>query len=96
MSDLPVLSTLVVKDHYSMLTDKQHPTFILRDTERGSGSEVWSWGDQLNQLFVHKMSEVLRVLMSLKLLATGPEVERGSSDLYNKVSTKREISVLMI
>jgi hypothetical protein len=82
--DLPVLSTLVVKDHYSMVSDKQCPTFLLRDTGSGSGREVWSWGHQLNQLFVHKMSEALRVLMSLRLLATGPEVERGSSDIYNK------------
>ena len=86
--DLPVLSTLVVKDHYSMLSDKQCPTFVLRDTGSGSGREVWSWSHQLNQLFVHKMSEALRVLMCLRLLATGPDVERGSSDIYNKVSSK--------
>jgi hypothetical protein len=82
--DLPVLSMLVVKDHYSMLSDKQYPTFVLRDAQRGSGREVWSWGDQMDQLFVHKMSEVLRVLMIFKLLQTGPEVERGSIDIYNK------------
>ena len=87
LADLPVLSTLVVKDHYSMVSDKQCPTFLLRDTGSGSGREVWSWGHQLNQLFVHKMSEALRVLMSLRLLATGPEVERGSSDIYNKVKS---------
>ena len=68
-----------------MLTDKKHPTFVLREAERGSGREVWSWGDQLNQLFVHKMSEVLRVAMIHKLLATGPEIEKGSHDVYNKV-----------
>ena len=39
----------------------------------------------MDQLFVHKMSEVLRVLMIFKLLSTGPEVERGSVDIYNKV-----------
>ena len=89
LADLPVLSTLVVKDHYSMVSDKQCPTFLLRDTGSGSGREVWSWGHQLNQLFVHKMSEALRVLMSLRLLATGPEVERGSSDIYNKVKSHR-------
>ena len=76
---------LVVKDHYSMLSDKQYPTFVLRDSQRGSGREVWSWGDQMDQLFIHKMSEVLRVLMIFKLLWTGPEVERGSIDIYNKV-----------
>lgn len=71
-----------------MLSDKQCPTFVLRETGSGSGREVWSWGHQLNQLFVHKMSEALRVLMCLRLLATGPDVERGSGDIYNKVSSK--------
>ena len=89
VADLPVLSMLVVKDHYSMLSDKQYPTFVLRDAQRGSGREVWSWGDQMDQLFVHKMSEVLRVLMIFKLLQTGPEVERGSIDIYNKVMTSK-------
>ena len=76
---------LVVKDHYSTLSDKKYPTFVLREAIRGSGREVWSWGDQMEQLFVHKMSEVLRVLTIFKLLSTGPEIERGSIDLYNKV-----------
>ena len=85
----------MVKDHYSMAADKQlFPTFILREAcrgpTRGAGvaggrGEVWSWGDQLNQLFVHKMTESLRVLLGIQLLAMGPEVEKGSSDLYNKV-----------
>ena len=76
---------LVVKDHYSMLSDRQYPTFALREVERASGRVVWSWADQMEQLFVHKMSEVLRVSMISKLLWTGPEIERGSIDLYNKV-----------
>ena len=74
-----------MKDHYSMLSDRQYPTFILREAKEGRGQEVWSGGNQLNQLFVHKMSEVLRVLMSQRLLATGPDVERGSADFFNKV-----------
>ena len=74
----------MVKDHYSTLSDKKYPTFVLREAIRGSGREVWSWGDPMEQLFVHKMSEVLRVLMIFKLLSTGPELERGSIDLYNK------------
>ena len=70
-----------------MLSDRQYPTFALREAGRGHGREAWSWGDQLNQLFVHKMSEALRVLMSVRLLSTGPDVERGSNDIYNKVYT---------
>lgn len=72
-----------------MLSDKQYPTFVLRGTDHseGSGREVWSWGDQMNQLFVYKMSEALRVLLGLKLLFTGPDVEQGSTDIYNKVNS---------
>jgi len=42
------------------------------------------WNKQLEQLFVHKMSEAMRVAFTTQLLLTGPEVEKGFT--YSEVS----------
>ena len=81
----------MVQDHYSITSDKQCPTFLLRDVGRGSGREGWSSSNQLDQLFVHKMSDVLRVLLTIRLLATGPDVEKGFT--YNEVGVCVCVSV---
>ena len=44
------------------------------------------WSQQIEQLFVFKMSEVVRVLFMMQLLLTGPEVEQGFS--YSEVPSK--------
>jgi len=80
--DLPLLSSLVVRDHYSVSADNQHPIFELRRVESSSENV---WGHQMDQLFTFKMSEVLRVLFSMRLLMTGPEVEKGFT--YSEVCT---------
>ena len=69
--DLPVLSCLTVQDIYSTPSDGQYPTFLL---ERVSDSY---WPQQMEELFLHKMSEMSRVLFSTQLLLTGPDVEKG-------------------
>ena len=71
--DLPLLSSLVVQDHYSVSADGQHPTFVLKQ----AGQLEKPWSTQLEQLFVYKMSEVMRVSFTTQLLRTGPEVEKG-------------------
>lgn len=71
---IPLLSSLVVQDHYSVSADQHHPTFILHQAE-GSSENVW--GHQMDQLFVFKMSEIMRILFTMRLLKTGPEVEKG-------------------
>ena len=71
---MPVLSTLVVQDHYSAPTNKsQHPTFILHKV-KDTPEKFWS--DEMDRLFVFKMNEVVKVLFSTQLLLTGPEVEK--------------------
>ena len=75
------MSSLVIQDHYSVRSDNQHPTFILQKAERSSENV---WGHQMDQLFVFKMSEIMRVLFTMRLLQTGPEVEKGFT--YSDVS----------
>ena len=72
--ELPVLSSLVIQDHHSAPLDSQYPVFSLRK-RMGHHDNVWQ--RQMDQLFVYKMSEVMRVLLTLQLLLTGPEVEKG-------------------
>ena len=67
-----------------MTSDRQYPTFRLREVGFGAGKEGWVWADQLNQLFVHKMSDVMRVAFTIRLLNTGPDVEKGF--VYNEVN----------
>ena len=71
-SDVPVLSSLVIQDEYSMPLDGHYPTFELCHVDN---QKLWS--QQIEQLFVFKMSEVMRVLFMMQLLLTGPEVEQG-------------------
>ena len=71
-SDVPVLSSLVIQDEYSMPLDGHYPTFELCYVDNQK-----LWGQQIEQLFVFKMSEVMRVLFMMQLLLTGPEVEQG-------------------
>ena len=73
-SGIPLMSSLVVRDHYSASADNQHPTFILHEAESSSENV---WGHQMDQLFVFKMSELMRILFTMRLLKTGPEVEKG-------------------
>lgn len=58
---------------YSAPLDGQYPTFLLKAAAR----QDKLWARQLDQLFVHKMSELLRVQFTTQLLHTGPEVEKG-------------------
>jgi hypothetical protein len=44
----------------------------------------------MDQLFTYKMSEIVRVLFSMRLLTTGPEVEKGFT--YSEVG-KCEIAL---
>ena len=71
-SDVPVLSSLVIQDEYSMPLDGHYPTFELCHVDNQK-----LWGQQIERLFVFKMSEVMRVLFMMQLLLTGPEVEQG-------------------
>ena len=71
---LPLLSSLVVRDHYSVSSENQHLTLVLQKAETSSKKV---WGHQMDQLFTFKMSEILRVLFTMRLLKTGPEVEKG-------------------
>ena len=89
--DLPLLSSLVVRDHYSASSDNQHPTFVL---QKAAGTSKNVWGHQMDQLFTHKMSELVRVLFAVRLLATGPEVERGFA--YSEVSTTLAVLCLCV
>ena len=72
-SDVPVLSSLYIKDLYSAPLDGQCPTFLLKAASRSDKL----WARQMDQLFVHKMSELLRVQFTTQLLHTGPDVEKG-------------------
>lgn len=72
---------MFIQDHYSAPSDKtQHPVFALRKMTNPSENV---WGHQMDQLFVFKMSEVMRVLFNTQLLLTGPEVEKGHT--YSEV-----------
>ena len=62
----------MIQDEYSMPLDGHYPTFELCHVDNQK-----LWGQQIEQLFVFKMSEVMRVLFMMQLLLTGPEVEQG-------------------
>lgn len=70
----------MVRDHYSVPSDNQYPSFLLQKPQDSSENV---WGHQMNQLFVFKMSEIMRVLFTTQLLQTGPEVEKGHT--YSEV-----------
>jgi len=87
--ELPVLSTLVVQDHYSASSNKTHPTFVLHKV-RDSPEKFWA--GQMDKLFMFKMSEVVKVIFSTQLLLTGPEVEKTHT--YSEVRKGgREVGV---
>ena len=71
----------MIQDEYSMPLDGHYPTFELCRVDNQMDVKVWN--QQLEQLFVFKMSEVMRVVFMLQLLLTGPEVEQGFS--YSEV-----------
>ena len=69
----------MIQDEYSMPPDGHYPTFELCPVDSQK-----LWNQQIEQLFVFKMSEVMRVVFMMQLLLTGPEVEQGFT--YSEVS----------
>jgi len=86
LTDVPVLSSLYIQDQYSSPLDGQYPHFFLKGAARSDKL----WARQMDQLFVHKMSELMRVQFITQLLHTGPEVEKGVS-CYSEVSPKLKV-----
>ena len=70
-----------------MPLDGHYPTFELCRVENQMDAKLWN--QQLEQLFVFKMSEVMRVLFMMQLLQTGPEVEHGFS--YSEVRERESV-----
>ena len=64
--EIPVLSSLVIQDHYPVpTTDAMPPLFSV---QQGGPRERNIWSQQLDMLYVHKMSEVSRILFTCEML----------------------------
>ena len=72
-----MVNSLVIQDHYSSPADGQYPNFIVRRADN-------TWNHQMDQMLVFRMSEAIRVLLTTRLLLTGPEVEKGYT--YSEVA----------
>lgn len=64
--DLPVLSSLIIQDHYSVAADGSHPVFCIH--EAGSTTHGGIWSQQLQMLLTHKMAEISRVMFVHQML----------------------------
>ena len=84
-TDVPVLSSLVIQDHYSAPLDSKYLDFALKGAIRSDRL----WAGQMDQMFVFKMSEMMRVLFTTQLLHTGPEVEKGVA--YSEVCISNSV-----
>ena len=69
VTDLPVLSNLIIQDYYPTAPDGASPHFQLckiSSSSRDGGA--WSNSRQLDMLHIHKMSEIARVQFACQML----------------------------